>query len=93
MEHVLKLAETLAPNRDAILNEREQTHGSFPQNASMWDDMLLSLHNAKFQKAEHRLALSMICLKIARAAQHPECTDHWEDIAGYAKLAAEACSK
>lgn len=92
-DHVLKLAETLAPDRDPILNEREQTHGAFPQNASMWDDMLLSLHGAKFQKAEHRLALSQICLKIARAAQHPECAEHWIDIAGYAKLGAEACGK
>ena len=92
-DHVLKLAETLDPSRDPLLNEREQTHGAFSQNAAMWDDILFSMNGAKFQRPEHRLALSQICLKIARAAQHPEYAEHWNDIAGYAKLAAEACGK
>jgi len=43
-------------------------------------------------KAEHSLALHMIYVKIARIlsgqASH---RDHWDDIAGYAKLGSEAC--
>ena len=33
----------------------------------------------------------MIFLKLARMAQTPGVKDHWDDIAGYAKLGAEAC--
>ena len=91
MEHVRKLSETLEPDRDPVLTEREATHGGFSQNAAMWDNILFAMEGAKFQRPEHRLALSQICLKIARAAQHPEFRDHWDDIAGYAKLAAEVC--
>lgn len=83
----------MIPDRDPLLTEREATHGTFTLNAAMWDNILYSMDGAKFSRPEHRLALSQICLKIARAAQHPECAEHWIDIAGYAKLAAEACGK
>ncbi len=90
------LSTTLPPkpvdlDRELILTQREQTHGSFAQNAAMWDNLLFAMDGAKIQKPEHRLAVSMMILKLCRAAQHPEIADHWIDIAGYAKLAAEAC--
>lgn len=93
IEHVLKLAETIEPERDPVLNQREQTHGSFKRNAAIWDGLLYALEGAAIANPEQRLALNMICLKISRACQHPEVKDHWDDIAGYAKLAAEACSE
>jgi hypothetical protein len=34
----------------------------------------------------------MICLKLSRAVQNPDYIDHWDDIAGYAKLGAENCT-
>jgi hypothetical protein len=35
----------------------------------------------------------MICLKLARLLQHPEVQDHWDDIAGYAKLGSNGCDR
>lgn len=85
-------AELLAKlSRDPLLVEREQTHGSFSKNAAHWDGIMFALEHANFRKPEHRLCITMICLKIARACQTPDVRDHWDDIAGYAKLASEAC--
>src|SRR5712664_4742160 len=92
-EHVLKLAEALEPDRDPILNEREQTHGPFHIQAAFWDELMFILKDVQMPNPQQRLALTMICVKISRLACHPEAKDHWEDIAGYAKLAAEACSQ
>lgn len=86
------LGEAIEP-RDPLLVEREATHGSFSTNAARWDNVLYYLGESKMPKPEHRLALTMIALKLARMMSNPEEKDHWIDIAGYAKLGAEACDK
>jgi len=80
-------------DRDPLLQEREKTHGSFPVTAQAAQELKNVLHrwNTQDVKAVHMEALEMICLKMARALQNPNVKDHWDDIAGYAKLGAEAC--
>jgi hypothetical protein len=82
--------------RDPLLQEREKTHGSFERNAYISQqlkdvffpagrryDMLLDVHLE---------ALDMIALKLSRILSgQAGYKDHWDDIAGYAKLASEAC--
>ncbi len=77
--------------RDPLLVEREKTHGSFADNAELWEALC---QTGKFQRlsSAQKLALDMIYVKIARIASNPNVKDHWDDIAGYAKLGAEACS-
>lgn len=77
------------PDRDPLLIEREKTHGSFAKNAEVFNNLCNSVPDVL--KGRQRLALTMIFAKIARAMQTPHVKDHWEDIAGYAKLGSEAC--
>lgn len=76
--------------RDPLLVARERTHGAFSKNAHICQKLLdvLKDHNLC---PTHRQALDMICLKIARIMSNPDHKDHWDDIAGYAKLGSEAC--
>lgn len=79
--------------RDPLLQARQQTHGDFKTNAYISQQIktLYSIHGYP-QNNVHREALDMIALKLSRIlsgqANHK---DHWDDIAGYAKLASEAC--
>lgn len=77
-------------DRDPLLVEREKTHGSFKDNAELWEE-LCKLGHFQALSSTQKLALSMIYLKIARIAGQPLVKDHWDDIAGYAKLGSEAC--
>jgi hypothetical protein len=77
------------PDRDPLLVERERTHGAFATNAEIFFRFrkVAGIDGPKAQQ----LALEMIYLKLARATCNPSVVEHWLDIAGYAKLAAEAC--
>lgn len=77
--------------RDAILVEREKSHGRFEDNAEVWQLICSLGAKTPFKDDVQRCAFAMIAIKIARALQHPDVKDHWDDIAGYAKLGAEAC--
>jgi len=77
--------------RDPLLQEREKTHGSFAANAATYAKLMQAVSWEENIDSRQRLALSMIFLKIARLTQTPKVKDHWDDIAGYAKLGAEAC--
>lgn len=85
--------ESLAARRDQLLVEREKTHGSFEANANAWMDIREAVRRHASNEVNNRqnLAVEMICLKLARMCQTPNVKDHWDDIAGYAKLGAEAC--
>ncbi len=80
-----------------LLAEREKTHGSFEvhaNNTQMLKDVMHS--NAKWHELpnQHKEALDMIVHKIGRImAGNPNFHDHWDDIAGYARLGSQACSK
>ena len=78
-----------------ILTERRKAHGDFSSNAAIsqtikvtlrcrdgWDDLT----------AVQKEAIEMICLKLSRIMSgQPNHRDHWDDIAGYAKLASDRC--
>lgn len=80
--------------RDPLLTEREATHGDFGTNAKISQALKGIIQPyAKDLSAVHREALDMICLKISRILSgQAGYKDHWDDIAGYAKLGAETCS-
>lgn len=79
--------------RDPILVERQTSHGLFSHNAIFWKELCSIFLRAQRcpSNEEQSLAMTMIMLKIARIAQNPGVKDHWDDIAGYAKLGSEAC--
>ena len=78
--------------RDPLLVEREKTHGSFKENAAI-SQLLKSIFAGKMgDNTVHREALDMIALKLSRILSgQANFKDHWDDIAGYAKLGSEAC--
>lgn len=78
-------------DREPILVEREKTHGSFAENARIWQSMCNLAKDGRFCNDSQRLAVEMIFLKLGRLIQNPAEPDHWRDIAGYAKLGEEAC--
>ena len=87
-------------DRDPLLTERQKTHGSFEHNARL-SQVLKSVIQGRYDGMEHsykdlcpvhREALDMIALKLSRILSgQANFKDHWDDIAGYAKLASEAC--
>ena len=84
--------------RDPILVEREKTHGSFARNALYSQEIkhifTTGLNNSQSIRAAQREALDMIALKLSRILSgQANFKDHWDDIAGYAKLGAEACAE
>ena len=87
----------MTDSRDPLLAEREKTHGSFQDNA-LYSQMMKSMFRQGFNKMPmslpdvQREALDMIALKLSRILSGQALTkDHWDDIAGYAKLGSEAC--
>lgn len=82
-------------NHTPLTAERNTTHGSFEDNARISQELKATIHceNADMTNT-HREAVDMICLKLSRIASgHANFRDHWDDIAGYAHLAAESCDK
>jgi hypothetical protein len=77
----------------ALLQERGKTHGDYSDHARItqvtkqfWQG------EAGWQRlsVEQRETLDMIAHKVGRAlAGDPNFKDHWDDIAGYAKLVAD----
>ena len=79
--------------RDPLLTERQKTHGDFKTNALISQTLkdVFDRHSDGLI-ATHREALDMIALKLSRILSgQANFKDHWDDIAGYAKLGSEAC--
>ncbi len=79
---------------DALLTERNSTHGDFALNADFSQRFKRLIREAPGYSAlhpVHREALDVIALKISRILSGcPYEPDHWADIAGYARLAERA---
>ncbi len=74
-----------------ILEQRGKTHGDFTDHAQYCQEIKGLLH-AKGQHLNdiQMESLEMIAHKIARIlAGNPNVRDHWDDIAGYAKLVSD----
>ena len=82
---------------DAILAEREKTHGSFSIHADCTqtlEDTFYSFKEKDYFTAVQLEALHMIFHKLGRiAAGSPHFQDHWDDIAGYATLVSRDISR
>jgi uncharacterized protein DUF6378 len=79
---------------EALLAERGKTHGKFEDHAHYAQELkrIISWEAHKFTD-EQREALAMIAHKIGRImAGDPNFADHWDDIAGYARLVSRALS-
>lgn len=81
---------------DAILAEREKTHGSFAVHANCTqtlEDTFYSFKEKDHFTAVQLEALHMIFHKLGRiAAGSPNFQDHWNDIAGYSTLVSRDIS-
>lgn len=76
-----------------ILNEREITHGSFETNARISTHLKRIIRSSpSYQKMTpiQQESLDLICTKMSRILSGQSgYKDHWDDICGYALLAAK----
>ena len=83
----------------ALIAERHKTHGDWDANAAASQAMKKIMNDfvhqhSIFLNPSQLEALDMICLKLSRIITgQPDFGDHWRDIAGYATLVADRCSK
>lgn len=77
----------------ALLAERGKTHGDYSEHAIITQDLkrIMQMTNKYWDlQPTQRETLEMIAHKIGRIlAGNPDFKDHWDDIAGYARLVAE----
>ena len=80
-------------NIDNILAERAKTHGDYTEHAKCTQDIMLILmlhRNWTFLSPDQKETLHMIAHKMGRVVTgNPNVADHWDDIAGYAKLSGD----
>ncbi len=78
-----------------LLNERQKTHGDYSMHAEITQelkDKMFEMDGWGRLDYCQKEALHMIAHKIGRIlAGNPFFKDHWDDIAGYAKLVADRC--
>lgn len=76
-----------------LLAERSATHGDFSENARIAQcikEIMRSSSGWRRIGPQGRESLEMIAHKIARIiAGNANFPDHWDDIAGYAKLSSD----
>lgn len=85
---------TCNTSRESILTEREKTHGQWKTTAYAASEIRNAIQkwNTKGITGPQMEALLMIAVKMARILSgDAKFKDHWDDIAGYAKLGSEAC--
>lgn len=79
-----------------LLSERAKTHGSFEVHAKTTQSLkaVVTINlGDKILSPRHQEAIDMILHKIGRiVAGNPNFKDHWDDIAGYARLGSDACA-
>jgi len=75
---------------EQLLVERHKTHGSFKDNAQTMQALKRICHvsrNWGMMNDVRKESVEMICHKLGRILSgDPSFQDHWDDIAGYAKL-------
>lgn len=78
---------------DELLAERATTHGDFAVHARVTQlikEALVSTGDSGKLSHVQREALDMIAHKMGRiVAGDPDHVDHWDDIAGYARLVSQ----
>jgi len=81
------------PTIETILNQREATHGNYPDTAHTIQSLKYYLRNHpgwdRLNSAQQE-ALEMIANKIGRVLEgDPNFNDHWDDISGYSNLVSK----
>lgn len=79
-----------------LLNTRHKTHGDYTVHADITQQLknIMYPHITNAHTNPMRESLDMIAHKIGRIlAGDPDFRDHWDDIAGYAKLIADRCTR
>lgn len=100
VQDVTEMAEPAGPEDasqdrtvEEILAERSKTHGDFTDNARVMQSLKRIVHDEVGWNRltdVQREALHMILHKVGRIISgNPNVKDHWDDIAGYAKLTSE----
>lgn len=78
---------------DKILAERAKTHGDYTEHADCTQEIMAVLMKHRRWTdltADQRETLHMIAHKMGRVVTgNPNVADHWDDIAGYAKLSGD----
>jgi hypothetical protein len=81
---------------EALLVERNATHGSFADNALLSQHLKALFPSSPGWRAmtdQQREALDAIALKISRILSgQADFADHWLDIQGYARLGSKDCA-
>lgn len=81
---------TTGDSTEALLTEREKTSGDYVVNAEITEDILRALEQGRnwaTLPAPARMSLRMFAFKMHRIVNGDwTLVDHWDDIAGYAKL-------
>lgn len=84
---------TMTASVQALLAERQQTHGNYEDTAAvtqMIKTVVAHSKNWSHLRATQRQTLEMIAYKMGRIlAGNPDEPDHWRDIAGQAWLEYE----
>lgn len=87
----------MSASTEQIIAARHETHGDYGDTALMAQGLKDALrHGAGWSvmAAPHREALELIATKLARIVTgDASFKDHWDDVAGYAKLIADRCGK
>jgi hypothetical protein len=91
-----------ADGLDKLLTTRHYTHGDYADQSLITENLIMMMAwNGEGQQSRwqamtpaQRHALTLIATKIGRIlAGDPDFRDHWVDIAGYATLVADRCTK
>jgi len=92
-----KSRHALNTDVDSLLKTRAKTHGDFDLNSKgslEGFDVFMVIASSSgainTMPDRHRYAIMQICSKLARVCSHPDGykqKEHWEDVAGYARLA------
>lgn len=79
----------MTDSTEALLQERAKTHGDYKAHAYITQELKRVMAEAGSERLDvcQKESLDMIAHKIGRIlAGDPNHADHWDDIAGYAKL-------
>ena len=87
----------MTPTEFNLLQQRETTHGPFKDSAEFSQALKFLFRNQTSwlrMDVRQKEALDQISIKLGRIfSGRASFKDHWDDVAGYAKLGAEACDK
>jgi hypothetical protein len=90
------MTEEQKQTTEALLAERMTTHGEYTEHARCTQRLLrVLMAERRYEELPDTMkeSLHLICHKMARVVTgNPNHADHWDDIAGYAKLISQRLS-